>query len=167
MPSRRSSVTFGWPGPWFNIKMLSYQYRKSHCGDKTILRPSYLHNGISYTGKMTSLYWIRYQSLYGNSMDCFYYTTNLCVCVCGRGGGCCFCPVTPTVLDGFFAYQAQMITSMRGCLVHNDFDFDLYLQDHSAMTCNKTAKTWHILSYPLYSIYSSAWILSKFGTNDH
>ena len=39
------------PGPWFNIKMLSYQYRKSHCGDKTILRPSYLHNGISYTGK--------------------------------------------------------------------------------------------------------------------
>ena len=31
----------------------------SHCRDKTILRPSYLHNGISYTGKMTSLYWIR------------------------------------------------------------------------------------------------------------
>ena len=46
-------------GPCFNIKMKSYQYRKSHCGDKTILRPSYLHNGISYTGKMTSLYWIR------------------------------------------------------------------------------------------------------------
>ena len=38
--------------------MSSYQYRKSHCGDKTILRPSYLHNGISYTGKMISLYWI-------------------------------------------------------------------------------------------------------------
>ena len=46
------------PGPWFNIKMLSYQYRKSHCGDNTILWPSYLHNGISYTGKKTSLYWI-------------------------------------------------------------------------------------------------------------
>ena len=44
------------PGGWFNIKMPSYQNRKSHCGDKTILRPSYLHNGISYTGKMTSLY---------------------------------------------------------------------------------------------------------------
>ena len=28
-----------------------YQYRESHCGDKTILRPSYLHNVISYTGK--------------------------------------------------------------------------------------------------------------------
>ena len=34
------------PGPQFNKKMLSYQYRKS------------IHNGISYTGKMTSLYWI-------------------------------------------------------------------------------------------------------------
>ena len=37
----------------------SYQYRKSHCGDKTILRASYPHNGISYTGITTSLYWIR------------------------------------------------------------------------------------------------------------
>ena len=51
------------PGPWFNIKMSSYQYRKSHCGDKTIFRASYLHNGISYTGKMASLYWIRVQGL--------------------------------------------------------------------------------------------------------
>ena len=48
-----------WSGSWFNIKMISYQYRNSHCGDKTILRPSYLHNGISYTGKTTSLYWLR------------------------------------------------------------------------------------------------------------
>ena len=39
--------------------MPSYQYRKSHCGDKTILWLSYLHNGTSYTGKMASLYWIR------------------------------------------------------------------------------------------------------------
>ena len=38
--------------------MSSYQYRKSHCGDKTILRPSYLHNGVPYTGKTTFLYWI-------------------------------------------------------------------------------------------------------------
>ena len=48
-----------YPGPWFNIKMLSYRYRKSHYGDKTVVRSSYLHNGISYTGKMTSSYWIR------------------------------------------------------------------------------------------------------------
>ena len=46
------------PGGWINIKMPSYQYRKFHCGDKTILRPSYLHNGICYTGKTTPLYWI-------------------------------------------------------------------------------------------------------------
>ena len=46
------------PGPWFNIKMSFYQYRKSHCGDKTVVRSSYLHNGISYAGKMSSLYWI-------------------------------------------------------------------------------------------------------------
>ena len=49
------------PGPQFDIKMSSYQYRKSHCGDKTVVRSSYLHNGISYTGKITSLYWIRAQ----------------------------------------------------------------------------------------------------------
>ena len=45
----------------FNIKMSSYQYRKSHCGDKTVVRTSYLHNGVSYSGKMSSLYWIRAQ----------------------------------------------------------------------------------------------------------
>ena len=44
-------------GSWIVMKM-SNQYRKSHYGDKTILWPSYLHNGISYTGK-TSLYWIK------------------------------------------------------------------------------------------------------------
>ena len=54
-------------GPWFNIKMTSYHYRKSLCGDKTVVRSSYLHNGISYTGKMTSLYWIRalFVSMFG------------------------------------------------------------------------------------------------------
>ena len=35
-----------------------FQVYEVHCGDKMILRPFYLHNGISYTGKMTSLYWI-------------------------------------------------------------------------------------------------------------
>ena len=48
------------PGYHLSIKTPSYQYRKSQYGDKTILWPSYLHNGISYTGKMMffSLYWI-------------------------------------------------------------------------------------------------------------
>ena len=51
-------------GGWFNIKMLSYQYRKSNCGDKTILRPSYLHNGISNPGKTISLFWIVAQDIW-------------------------------------------------------------------------------------------------------
>ena len=42
--------------------MLSYQYRKYHCGDKTVVRSSYLHKGLSYTGKIVSLYWIRTKS---------------------------------------------------------------------------------------------------------
>ena len=46
------------PGGRINIRMSSYLYKKYHCGDKTILRPSYLHNGISYTDKLSSLYWI-------------------------------------------------------------------------------------------------------------
>ena len=67
------------PGPWFNIKMSSYQYRKSHCGDKTVVRSSYLHNGISYTGKIP-LYWIRAQAI-NAELWCFfvswtYYWTN-------------------------------------------------------------------------------------------
>ena len=38
--------TYKGPGGWFNIEMPPYQYRKSFCGDKTILRLSYLHNGL-------------------------------------------------------------------------------------------------------------------------
>ena len=48
-------------GPWFNIKLSSYKYRKSHCGDKMVVRSSYLHNGISYNGKSASLYWTNTQ----------------------------------------------------------------------------------------------------------
>ena len=51
-------------GTWCNIKIASEQYGKSHCGDKTVVRSSYLHNGISYTGKMASLYWFRPQALW-------------------------------------------------------------------------------------------------------
>ena len=58
-----------WPGGRINIKMSSEQYRKSHCGDKTILRLSYLHNGISYTDKMTFLYWIKALATQGTLMD--------------------------------------------------------------------------------------------------
>ena len=59
-------ILLHWPGPWFNIKTLFYHYRKYHYGDKTILRLSYLHNGISYTGKTASLYW--FGALYSPSI---------------------------------------------------------------------------------------------------
>ena len=40
-----------------NTKMTFYQYRKSHCGDKMVVRSSYLHSGIFYSGKLASLHW--------------------------------------------------------------------------------------------------------------
>ena len=46
---------------WFSIKILSYQYKKSYCEDKTILRPSYLHNGIFFSAKMAFSIWIMAQ----------------------------------------------------------------------------------------------------------
>ena len=51
-----TSMTFGpqVSRPWFNIKMSSLQYMKSHCRDKTVVRSSYHHNGISYVSKITS-----------------------------------------------------------------------------------------------------------------
>ena len=49
------------------FKTLSYKYRKSHCGEETVLRPSYLHITISYTSKTTHLYWIRARLFYGTS----------------------------------------------------------------------------------------------------
>ena len=57
---QRKYVPTSRPGGWFNIKLPSYRYKKSYSGDK-ILRPFYLHNVISHTDTMTSLYWIRVQ----------------------------------------------------------------------------------------------------------
>ena len=54
----------GGGGGGFNTNMTSYRNRNPHCGDKTILRPSfpsYLQNVIDCTGKTTSLYWTRAQ----------------------------------------------------------------------------------------------------------
>ena len=55
------------PGAWVNKNMPSYQYRKSHSGDKAAVRSSYLQNGICYTGKMASLYWMRAQKAAENT----------------------------------------------------------------------------------------------------
>ena len=39
------------PGSLFNITMSSYQYRKSHCGDKTVVRSSYFLPWLQNLGK--------------------------------------------------------------------------------------------------------------------
>ena len=76
---------FAIPGPRFNIKMSSYQYRKSLGGDKTVVRSSYLHNGISYTGKMSSLYWIGAQVLFHHSISPYFLWL---VCYCSLDSDC-------------------------------------------------------------------------------
>ena len=48
---------------WFIANMF-YQSRKSHYGNETVLQPSYIHNEIFYTGKMTPLFWIRAHNFY-------------------------------------------------------------------------------------------------------
>ena len=86
---------YAWPGPrhsnlflhkqgmWININMPSYQYRDTHYGDKLILRPSYVHNWICYTSKMTSLYWITDQvywrvfSKWTHLYNCYRYGSSL------------------------------------------------------------------------------------------
>ena len=47
----------------YRVLIYLKKIRKSYCGDKTILWQSYLHNGISYNGKITSWYWIRVQCI--------------------------------------------------------------------------------------------------------
>ena len=42
--------------PRFTINMPSYHNRKSHCRDKTVLWPSYLHNGIVFSILIRHLY---------------------------------------------------------------------------------------------------------------
>ena len=53
-----NSLVLWRPGPRFNTNMLCYQFRKSHCGDNTVVRSSYLDYGISYIDKIASLHWI-------------------------------------------------------------------------------------------------------------
>ena len=68
----------------------------------------------------------------------------------------------------FFPYLAQIITNIkRVCHVQWPLTSTYIFKVIQPWFCNKTVKIWHILPCPLYSIYSSAWILSLFGTNDH
>ena len=51
-----------WSLPWSRSSprpswLLSYQEGKSNCGDKTVVKSSYLHDKNSYTGRTAILYW--------------------------------------------------------------------------------------------------------------
>ena len=71
------------PGPWFNTKTPSFQYRESHCGDNTVVRSFYPHNWISYTGKNAFLYWINPQMtadiVFKKSMMSFEIFADRCI----------------------------------------------------------------------------------------
>ena len=104
-------MEYGWhlsvgqcsPGPRFNIKMSSFQYRKPHCGDKTVVRSSYLHNGISYTGKMASLYWF-------SPLAAIIWTNKLASC----HGSFCACNATS---QWEMTLQCNVISHWLGILV--------------------------------------------------
>ena len=81
------------------------------------------------------------------------------------GTSCVRC-TAHTVLNGFFLYLAQMIISIRGCVVQ-PLTLTYIIKGIQQCICNKTAILRHNLSCPLYSMYSSGWILSLFGSNDH
>ena len=84
--------------PWINIKV-SYRYRKSHHWDKTILRPSYLYNGISCSSNTTSLY--RTKAL-GITADL----------------ACCSCPgLTSRTVIGCYASRIILAQNVILCLL--------------------------------------------------
>ena len=49
-------------------KDVAYQSRKSHCGDTTVVRLSYFHNGNSFIGKTSSFYWNSLQTELNNTL---------------------------------------------------------------------------------------------------
>ena len=79
-----------WRAVWFSRKMSFYQYRKSQCGEKTIVRSSHLDNRNPYTSNMASWYcWtnIEHPAL-DNTGNChFHISWNLkyifnCITMC-------------------------------------------------------------------------------------
>ena len=136
------------PGPRFNKKMTSYQYRKSHCGDKTILRPSYLHNGISYTGKMTSLYWIRAlencisKGSRNWSVAMIWYLKNYQPILCNCGDKTIF---RPSYLHNGISYTGKMtslywIRALENCISKGSRNWSVamiwYLKNYQPILCS-------------------------------
>ena len=59
------------------------------------------------------------------------FSYNFAIKMLKYGTSCHVCSTACTVLDESFPHLAQMITSIRGCVVHNDLD--LYLQGDLAV----------------------------------
>ena len=82
-----------------------------------------------------------------------------------------------TILDGFFPYLAQMITTMRGCVAYNDLwpwpissrSFGLDLENRVLSVASTVLDGFFPsrMPCPLCIIYSYGWILFILGTNDH
>ena len=111
-----SSWQIAWDNPSIsisgNVTRTLIQYKDvilpvSHRGDKMILWPSYLHNGISYTDKTTT-------KLFGGYIG---FTPSVCLSVRPASR---VRSVASTVQDGFFPYLVQMINRMRGCVACDD-----------------------------------------------
>ena len=101
------------PGLQFNIKISSYQYRKSHFGDETVGRSYYLYNGISYTGKMASLYWI------SPLWTICSMNQNLCALQCNTYAQHCdgMSSAAPLQNDMFLVYF-QITTNVTPCWIN-------------------------------------------------
>ena len=97
--------------------MPSYQYRKYHCRDKTFVRSSYLHSGISYTGKMSTLNWIGTKIL-------IFYIRILKQCGCKQNNWSILvsCKQVPD-LDLFFIYKSCRKGLLLSNRLHQRFEF--------------------------------------------
>ena len=105
----------------------------------------------------------------GGRYICF--TSSVCLYVCPSIRPTCLVySVTRTVPDGFFPYLAQMLTSMRGCVAHNDlwlspissrsfsYDLAIKLPKYGTSSCvHSTACTFSLDFFPVWGKWSLAW----------
>ena len=129
--------------------MPPYQYRDSHCGDKTISRPSYLPNGISNTGKMVSLYWIRAQVLVLNDILWIFLISILYFPETYRGSAAYqWSPVTSAVSSCcFYIDTIKRPVLRRSFEARNEMKFYIYragsrfasFQCETALLCNNVS----------------------------
>ena len=56
---------------------------------------------------------------------------------------------------------------MRGCHTQWPLTLTYIFKAIQPGLCSKIVRIWHIFSCLLYNMYSSGWIISIFGTNDH